>query len=85
MPSTRRRRHGVIAAIVVDTTEYVDRVYRKALELGGTDKGTAGPLGDGHCTGCFRDIDGSKPDAFGIPRKQLTRRARPWAAGQRIS
>ena len=31
-----------MVALVVDSREKVDRVYRKALELGGTDEGPAG-------------------------------------------
>ena len=38
--------NGVMVAIVVDSHEKVDRVYKKALELGGTDEGPAGPRGE---------------------------------------
>jgi hypothetical protein len=76
---------GVMAAAFADATENVDRAYRKALEFGDTDEGPAATRRDGFCTGYFREIGGSEPDAFGIPRKQATHRARPWAAGQRIS
>lgn len=61
--------NGVMAAIVVDSTEKVDRVYRKALELGGTDEGPAGPRGDGFYAGYFRDLDGNKLNVFCIPKK----------------
>jgi catechol 2,3-dioxygenase-like lactoylglutathione lyase family enzyme len=61
--------NGVMAAIVVDSTEKVDRVYRKALELGGTDEGPAGLRGDGFYAGYFRDLDGNKLNVFCIPKK----------------
>ncbi|MGZ8982235.1 MAG: VOC family protein, partial [Burkholderiaceae bacterium] len=38
--------NGDMVALVVDSTEKVDRVYRKAIELGGTDEGPAGFRGD---------------------------------------
>ena len=42
----------------------VDQIYRKALELGGTDEGAPGPRGDGFYAGYFRDLDGNKLNAF---------------------
>ncbi len=56
--------NGVMAAIVVDSKEKVDRVYRKALELGGKDEGPAGPRGEGFYAGYFRDLDGNKLNVF---------------------
>jgi predicted lactoylglutathione lyase len=56
--------NGVMAAIVVDSRDKVDRVYRKALELGGTDEGPAGPRGEGFYAGYFRDLDGNKLNVF---------------------
>jgi catechol 2,3-dioxygenase-like lactoylglutathione lyase family enzyme len=56
--------NGVMVAIVVDSHEKVDRVYRKALELGGRDEGPAGPRGDGFYAGYFRDLDGNKLNVF---------------------
>lgn len=61
--------NGVMAAIVVDATEKVDRVYRKALELGGKDEGPAGPRGGGFYAGYFRDLDGNKLNVFCIVRQ----------------
>ena len=58
--------NGVMAAIVVDSRDKVDRVYRKALELGGTDEGPAGPRGEGFYAGYFRDLDGNKLNVFCI-------------------
>jgi predicted lactoylglutathione lyase len=56
--------NGVMAAIAVDSTEKVDRVYRKALSLGAKDEGPAGPRGDGFYAGYFRDLDGNKLNVF---------------------
>ena len=56
--------NGVMVALVVDSRERVDRVYRKALELGGRDEGPAGPRGDGFYAGYFRDLDGNKLNVF---------------------
>jgi len=39
-------------------------VYRKALELGGTDEGPAGPRGDDFYADPFRDLDGNKLSVF---------------------
>ncbi|TLY53622.1 MAG: VOC family protein [Gammaproteobacteria bacterium] len=56
--------NGVMAALIVDSKEKVDALYKKALELGGTDEGPAGPRGDGFYAGYFRDLDGNKLNAF---------------------
>jgi predicted lactoylglutathione lyase len=56
--------NGVMVALVVDTHEKVDRVYRKALALGGKDEGPAGPRSDGFYAGYFRDLDGNKLNVF---------------------
>jgi catechol 2,3-dioxygenase-like lactoylglutathione lyase family enzyme len=56
--------NGVMVALVVDSHEKVDRVYRKALELGGKDEGPAGPRSDGFYAGYFRDLDGNKLNVF---------------------
>ena len=58
--------NGTMVAIVVDSKDKVDRVWRKALELGGKDEGPAGPRGDGFYAGYFRDLDGNKLNAFFI-------------------
>jgi len=53
--------NGGMTALTVDSTEKVDRLYAKALALGGTDEGPAGPRGDsGFYAGYFRDLDGNK-------------------------
>jgi catechol 2,3-dioxygenase-like lactoylglutathione lyase family enzyme len=56
--------NGVMAAIVVDSPEKVDRLYRKAMELGAQDEGPAGPRGQGFYAGYFRDLDGNKLNVF---------------------
>ncbi len=39
----------------------MDALHRKALELGATDEGAAGPRGiPGFYAGYFRDLDGNK-------------------------
>ncbi|WIO73465.1 VOC family protein [Porticoccaceae bacterium LTM1] len=59
--------NGVMAGIAVDSRETVDRVHKKALELGGTDEGKPGLRdegGEGFYAGYFRDLDGNKLDVF---------------------
>lgn len=56
--------NGVMVALVVDSRDKVDRLYRKALELGAQDEGAAGPRGDGFYAGYFRDLDGNKLNVF---------------------
>jgi len=56
--------NGVMVALRVDSKAQVDAIYKKALELGGTDEGPAGPRGDGFYAGYFRDLDGNKLNAF---------------------
>jgi catechol 2,3-dioxygenase-like lactoylglutathione lyase family enzyme len=56
--------NGVMVALVVDSKEKVDRVYRKAISLGATDEGPAGPRSEGFYAGYFRDLDGNKLNVF---------------------
>ena len=56
--------NGAIVALAADSRATVDRVYKKALELGGTDEGPAGPRGDHFYAGYFRDLDGNKMSVF---------------------
>jgi predicted enzyme related to lactoylglutathione lyase len=57
--------NGVMVALQVDSNDKVDKFYAKALELGGTDEGPAGPRGDGgFYAGYFRDLDGNKFNVF---------------------
>ena len=56
--------NGTMVALAVDSKEKVDRVYRKAIELGAKDEGPAGPRGEGFYAGYFRDLDGNKLNVF---------------------
>ena len=58
--------NGVMIALAADSPEKVDAVYNKAIELGATDEGPAGPRGDGSgfYAGYFRDLDGNKLNVF---------------------
>jgi catechol 2,3-dioxygenase-like lactoylglutathione lyase family enzyme len=57
--------NGVMIALVVDSTDKVDALHAKAMELGGADEGAPGPRGDsGFYAGYFRDLDGNKLNAF---------------------
>ena len=56
--------NGTMISLAVDSTEKVDRLYRKALELGGTDEGAPGPRGPAFYIGYFRDLDGNKLNFF---------------------
>jgi predicted lactoylglutathione lyase len=56
--------NGVMVALAVGSRATADRVYRKALELGGTDEGPVGPRGDKFYAGYFRDLDGNKLSVF---------------------
>jgi len=56
--------NGVMVALAVDSSDKVDRVHAKALALGATDEGPAGPRGDNFYAGYFRDPDGNKLNVF---------------------
>jgi predicted lactoylglutathione lyase len=56
--------NGVMVALAMKDPAQVDRIYKKALELGGTCEGPAGPRGEGFYAGYFRDLDGNKLNAF---------------------
>ena len=59
--------NGVMVGLAVDTRDKVDRIHRKALELGGTDEGAPGLRaegGDGFYAAYFRDLDGNKLSVF---------------------
>ena len=56
--------NGTMVALMVDSPERVHKVYDKALELGATDEGAAGPRSDGFYAGYFRDLDGNKLNVF---------------------
>jgi catechol 2,3-dioxygenase-like lactoylglutathione lyase family enzyme len=56
--------NGTMVALAVDSKELVHKIYDKAIELGGTDEGPAGPRSDGFYAGYFRDLDGNKLNVF---------------------
>ena len=59
--------NGVMAGIAADSRDKVDRIYAKALELGGSDEGPPGLRadgGEGFYAAYFRDLDGNKLDVF---------------------
>ncbi len=56
--------NGVMVALVVDSRDKVDALYKKAIALGGKDEGAPGPRGEGFYAGYFRDLDGNKLNAF---------------------
>lgn len=59
--------NGVMAGISADSRATVDRIHKRALELGGTDEGGPGLRaegGEGFYAAYFRDLDGNKLDVF---------------------
>ena len=57
--------NGVMVALAVDSQDKDDALYKKAIDLGGTDEGAPGPRGDGgFYAAYFRDLDGNKLNAF---------------------
>jgi catechol 2,3-dioxygenase-like lactoylglutathione lyase family enzyme len=58
--------NGVMVALAADSPTKVDAIYKKALELGGTDEGAPGRRGGdkGPYIGYFRDPDGNKLNAI---------------------
>jgi catechol 2,3-dioxygenase-like lactoylglutathione lyase family enzyme len=56
--------NGVMVALTAASKEEVDKLYQKAIALGGTDEGKPGPRGDGFYAAYFRDLDGNKLNFF---------------------
>ncbi len=57
--------NGVMVALKVNSSEQVDAVYVKAMELGATDEGEPGARGtNGFYAGYFRDLDGNKLNVY---------------------
>lgn len=56
--------NGTMIALIADSTEKVDAVYAKAMQLGATDEGAPGPRMDGFYAAYFRDLDGNKLNVF---------------------
>lgn len=62
--------NGVMIALAVEKPEQVDALYKKAMELGGSDEGAPGFRGDsGFYAAYFRDLDGNKLNFFCIAKK----------------
>ena len=60
--------NGVMVALECETSDAVDRLYNKAIELGASDEGPAGPRESGFYAGYFRDPDGNKLNFFYSPQ-----------------
>ena len=56
--------NGVMIALAAKDKEEVNKIYQKAIALGGKCEGPAGPRGEGFYAGYFRDADGNKLCAF---------------------
>ncbi|MFM1897033.1 MAG: hypothetical protein RLZZ385_2107 [Pseudomonadota bacterium] len=56
--------NGMMVSLAASDPAMVDRVYRKAIELGAQDEGAAGPRGPTFYAGYFRDLDGNKLNVF---------------------
>jgi predicted lactoylglutathione lyase len=60
--------NGNMVSLVMDTREKVDRLYARAIELGGSDEGPPGVRGEegdrAFYGAYFRDLDGHKFCAF---------------------
>jgi catechol 2,3-dioxygenase-like lactoylglutathione lyase family enzyme len=52
--------NGAMVALEAANREQVDRLYAKAIELGGTDEGAPGQRYPGFYAAYFRDLDGNK-------------------------
>lgn len=52
--------NGPMVALAAGSRDEVDRVYQKAIDLGGTDEGPAGERMPTFYAGYFRDLDGNK-------------------------
>jgi catechol 2,3-dioxygenase-like lactoylglutathione lyase family enzyme len=59
--------NGTMIALAVDSPANVDAIYKKAMELGGTDEGAPGERMPGYYGAYFRDLDGNKLNAFCMP------------------
>lgn len=57
--------NGTMVSLMMESNAQVDRIHAKALSLGATDEGPAGPRGlSGFYAGYFRDLDGNKLNVF---------------------
>ncbi|MEM8983175.1 MAG: VOC family protein [Pseudomonadota bacterium] len=58
--------NGVMIALSAQSPADVDRLYAKAIELGGSDEGAPGDRGNGFYAAYFRDLDGNKLNFFAM-------------------
>ena len=56
--------NGAMVALVLDSREKVDALYKKAMALGASDEGPLGARGEGFYAGYFRAPDGNKLNGF---------------------
>lgn len=56
--------NGMMVALQCADAAQVDRVYKLAIDMGGSDEGAPGDRGGGFYAGYFRDRDGNKLNAF---------------------
>ncbi len=56
--------NGVMVALAAGSKEKVDALYKKAIEMGGTDEGPPGARSPQFYAAYFRDLDGNKLSAF---------------------
>lgn len=56
--------NGVMVALAVKERAQVEKLHKKALELGAPDEGAPGPRGEGFYAAYFRDPDGNKLNVF---------------------
>ncbi len=56
--------NGVMISIGAENPATVDKLYAKAIELGGTDEGAPGVRAEMFYIGYFRDLDGNKLNFF---------------------
>jgi predicted lactoylglutathione lyase len=58
--------NGAMWSFFLDTPAKVDHMYRRAIELGGTDEGAPGERFKGFYAAYFRDLDGNKIAFFNM-------------------
>lgn len=56
--------NGTMVALAAGSRDMVEKIYAKALEMGGADEGAPGERGGNFYGGYFRDLDGNKIVAF---------------------
>lgn len=56
--------NGMMVALAAGSTEMVDAIHARAMELGSKDEGAPGARSESFYAGYFRDLDGNKLCAF---------------------